>query len=267
MIARLRQWARNKVPLGVRVMIRRWPQMLRLAVAPAVQRAVTTKGFAHLAAARSSPLRRVTTLYGAQLQAGKEVNVARAAALLDGVVIPSKGRFSWHAAIGAPVRRRGFLPGPELHGDVLEPGEGGGLCQVANALYWLALHAGMEILERHRHGLDLFPDFDRTAPFGCGATVFYPHRDLRFSNPLPMPVRLSFGVHSDALHAALRTPRAPGFRVEVLERRHRFLREAGQVWRENELHRRFAFNDGTWREELIAAHRARVVWDVPDSLF
>ena len=43
---------------------------------------------------------------------------------------------------------------------------GGGICQLANLLYWMALHTPLEVIERHHHSFDPFPDSGRTLPFG-----------------------------------------------------------------------------------------------------
>ncbi len=98
---------------------------------------------------------------------------------------------------------RGFAEGPELHGEELESGDGGGLRQVANLLFFQAVNAGLEVVERHRHALDLFPDDSRTVPFGCGATVFFPKKDLRLLNTGGSPLTLRPSIADGALHGAL----------------------------------------------------------------
>ena len=82
----------------------------------------------------------------------------------------------------------------------------------------------MKVVERHRHGLDLFPDHQRTVPFGCGATVFYNYADLRFENPLPQPVLLQFRIEEGTLVGELWAEADPGWSVEVYEVGHRFFR-------------------------------------------
>lgn len=42
----------------------------------------------------------------------------------------------------------------------------------------MALHTPLTVTERHRHGYDVFPDAERTIPFGSGATCFYNYGDL-----------------------------------------------------------------------------------------
>ena len=158
----------------------------------------TAREFGYLLAERSSPLRR-DPVRDEALQAGKEHNVSLAARALDGVVVRPTQLFSYHHLVGRPSRLRGFRPGLELHGERPGAGIGGGCCQLSNLLYLLCLLGGMRVVERHRHGLDLFPDSARTVPFGCGATVFYGTADLRFDNPLDQAVLLRMGIEDGRL--------------------------------------------------------------------
>lgn len=258
----LRRAARAVLPFAVRAALRAAPAALAHALRPAPGApAVDRDAFDHVQCARATPLARAGAPYPPALQAGKERNVRRAAALVDGAVVGPGEVFSWHARVGPPLRMRGFAPGPEIHDGRLVAGVGGGACQVANLVFWLALHAGMELVERHRHDLDLFPDHDRTAPFGCGATVFFPARDLRFRNPGSAPVLLELRVAGGSLAGAARVTAPPAARWEVIERDHRFVREGDAVFRENRLLRR-RVGAGEGAEELVAANRARVLYAV-----
>ncbi len=150
----------------------------------------------------------------------------------------------------------------------MSSGVGGGLCQISNGLYWTAVRAGMRIVERHRHGLDLFPDHQRTVPFGCGATVVWCHTDLRFQNPFAVPVVLRTRVDDGSLTCVLRTADDPGIRVEVREVDHRFFR-AGTAWmRENRLLRRITRSDGSVLvDEELAHNVGRVLYEpTPEQL-
>lgn len=190
--------------------------------------------------------------------------MALAAARLDGLVIGPGEDFSWSRTVGPPLRLLGWLPGPEVRGDGIVGGVGGGACQVANMVLWLALQSGLEIVERHRHDVDLFPDHERTAPFGSGATVFYPTRDLRLRNPGPAPLRLGLRVDGGALHGEARFPADPGLRWELVELDHRFVREGAATWRENRLVRRTRRGGEVVAEALVAENRARTLYPVAD---
>ena len=170
----LRRIARRIIPVPVRVALLQWPSMLRLLELQRLEPDGLSRD--HVVTSRSTPLRRERLTYDESLQRAKEQNVARAVELLDGLTLPPGALFSWHRHVGPPVRFAGFAPGPSCTTIGLQSGGGGGLCQVANLLFYLAVHAGLELVERHRHALDLFPDDSRTVPFGCGATVFFPRK-------------------------------------------------------------------------------------------
>lgn len=65
----------------------------------------------------------------------------------------------------------------------MEPGVGGGICQVSSTLYNSVLMTGLSIIERHIHS--------RTVPYvvpGRDATVAFGLQDFRFKNPFKSPV-------------------------------------------------------------------------------
>ena len=132
--------------------------------------------------------------------AGRAVNIARAAGFLDGTVLMPGQEFSYNALVGPRTRARGFTDAPEIVGDELQNGVGGGVCQVASTVYASALFSALEIGERWAHGRP--SSYTR---FGLDATVSYPSKDLRFKNTLPYPV---------LLHVFL--PRPDMVRAEVL---------------------------------------------------
>jgi hypothetical protein len=111
------------------------------------------------------------------LQAGKVQNLRVAARALNGVVIPAGEVFSFWAHVPRPVKRNGFSDGREVREGCVIPSTGGGLCQLSNALYDLALTAGCEIVERHAHTRRV-PGSQAVA--GRDATVFWNYVDLRF---------------------------------------------------------------------------------------
>ncbi len=262
----MRQLARRLVPFPLRV------EWVRLRGTPArwLERDVLAHervgrdglaGFGHTLAERRSPLRR-DPVKDETLQRGKERNVTIAAGALDRVLVAPGQLCSYHRLVGRPSRLRGFVPGLELHGEEPSAGIGGGCCQVSNLLYLLCLLGGMRVVERHRHGLDLFPDSARTVPFGCGATVFYGTADLRFDNPIDQPVLLRMLIEDGQLVGRLLCAEDPGFRVELDERDHRFFREDGRWMRENRIVRRILDPDGGLiLEQQVAHNRARTCYE------
>jgi hypothetical protein len=109
-----------------------------------------------------------------EFELGKVENLRRACSRLNGIVIDAGGTFSFWRQIGRASRQRGFVVGRMLQQGCVVPAVGGGLCQLSNALYGLALKSGCEIVERHAHSIKM-PD----AP-AHDATVAWNYVDLRF---------------------------------------------------------------------------------------
>ena len=106
------------------------------------------------------------------LQRNKITSLKTASSYLDGIIIGPGEVFSFWKLIGNPLAKRNYLPGLQLSFGELVSMVGGGLCQLSNLLHWMVLHTPMEVVERHRHDFDPFPDYRRTVPFGTGATAF-----------------------------------------------------------------------------------------------
>jgi vancomycin resistance protein VanW len=270
-VSKRRRLARRLLPFRVRrqiVCLRRLPRWLveRGTFAAHHANPDETSRYTWRLAAHSSPLNRSPGSIPTDFQQGKETNVALAAAALDGLVIQPNQTFSHHHAIGRTTRRRGYRRGVELHNEESTGSWGGGLCQVTNSFYWVAVQAGMRIVERHRHGLDLFPDHERTVPFGCGATVVYNYADFRFENPLPQPVLMRARIEDGHFGSELWTTEDPGVRFEIEELDHRFFKDEMGWMRENRLLRRVTTSSGELLSELEIAHNVgRVMYEPPPA--
>lgn len=124
-------------------------------------------------------------------------NLALAAQSINDVMINPQQIFSLWTLIGAPTQQRGYLPGRSLVKQQLQAEYDGGLCQLSGLLYHLALTAGLAILERHPHSVDLYTEETRFAPLGSDATVVYGYKDFRFLNSLPQPICVRILVGKD----------------------------------------------------------------------
>jgi hypothetical protein len=139
----------------------------------------------------------------AGMQFGKVENLRRAAALFDRLEIPEGGVFSFWKQLGRPSRARGFVAGRMLKEGCLVASTGGGLCQISNALFEVALESGCGIVERHAHS--------RTVPgssaqFGRDATVAWNYVDFRFRAPQPMQLRVHLSASTLTVQLFGRAP-------------------------------------------------------------
>ena len=139
------------------------------------------------------------------LQRGKVQNLRCALRRLDGAVVPAGATFSFWKQIGRATRRRGYVEGRQLQEGCLFPAIGGGLCQLSNALYAVALAAGCEIVERHPH-TRIVPG--SAAEEGRDATVAWNYIDLRFRSA--QNLRIEARLTSDTLIVRLCADRPRG---------------------------------------------------------
>ncbi len=141
-----------------------------------------------------TPLRSVQDTLEDRFVVGKIQNLRVALQYIHEIEIPKNGVFSFWKQIGQPIQRRGYVIGREIRQGCLIPSIGGGLCQLSNALYSLALNTGLEIIERHAH-TQIIPG--SLAEIGQDATVFWNYVDLRFK--VQEALRIEAILTSDAL--------------------------------------------------------------------
>lgn len=110
-------------------------------------------------------------------------NLVLAARSVNGVILKPGQVFSYNNCVGPRLMSRGFRSAPIFVRGNLEPGLGGGICQVSSTIYNAVLLAGLHVVERSHHS--------RTVPYvtpGRDATVAYGLRDFRFENNAENPI-------------------------------------------------------------------------------
>lgn len=137
----------------------------------------------------------------------KRHNIALAASAFSARPVSPNGVFSFWGWLGAPSCHRGFREGRALRGDKLILETGGGLCQLAGALYYAGLQAGMIPVERHAHSADLYTDDTRYTPLGSDATVSYGFKDLRLRNGRDVSIAFDIDVCAETLAVMVRSER------------------------------------------------------------
>ncbi len=197
-----------------------------------------------------------------QYQYNKITNLRVASEKLNGVIIRPGEVFSYWKLIGKPTYAKGYVDGMVLKNGGFQYGVGGGLCQLSNLIYWMTLHTPLTVIERHRHGYDVFPDSNRTQPFGSGATCFYPHGDLMIRNDTAFPFQLSIWLDDEFLNGQWRSTFPPELSYRIIERNHEMSSEYwGGFSRHNELYRQTYSLDGELLlEELVVENHALMMY-------
>lgn len=114
-------------------------------------------------------------------------NIILASEAIDGTVLKPGEEFSFNETIGSTTRRRGYKKATVYSGGQKTKNYGGGVCQVSSTLFNAADAAGMEIVERHSHSLNV--DYIEK---GRDATTSHRGKlDLKFANRYGVPVQIN----------------------------------------------------------------------------
>lgn len=211
----------------------------------------------------STPLLRQLKDVDMYLQYNKITNLSIAIKKLDGVVINPGEVFSYWRLIGKPTKRKGYKDGMVLINGGFAPGIGGGLCQLSNLLFWMVLHTPLTVIERHRHSYDVFPDSNRTLPFGSGATCCYNYKDLMIKNETKLPFLINLSLNQEELIGTIRSLVSSNYTYEIYEKEHYMKREYfGSYTRHNTLFRKiYDINDNLVSDEYLFENHALMMYN------
>ncbi len=198
------------------------------------------------------------------LQYNKIDNLKIAVPCVDGILLRPGEVFSYWRLIGNPSAKKGYKEGMVLVNGTVKPGVGGGLCQLSNLIFWMTIHTPLTIVERHRHGYDVFPDSNRTQPFGSGATCFYPFGDLMIRNDTPDTYQLCVHVGDEYLEGEWRATTAPVNTYKIEERNHEIRSEFwGGYSRHNELVQQVYSPDQELISEKVIVRNSAILMYAP----
>jgi vancomycin resistance protein YoaR len=108
----------------------------------------------------------------------RAANIATAAHYLNGTVLQPDQTLSFNQVVGPRREDRGFTWAPVIVEDEMEPGVGGGVCQLATTLHGAAVYGLLDITQRRSHSRP-----SGYAPLGLDATVIDDEVDLKLRNP------------------------------------------------------------------------------------
>jgi vancomycin resistance protein YoaR len=133
----------------------------------------------------------------------RNVNIGRAAELVDGTLLEPGETFSLNGTVGERTAANGFTEGFVISNGIFKEDLGGGVSQMATTVFNAMFFAGLEDVEHKPHSFYI----DRY-PVGREATVAWPTVDLKFRNDT------RYGV----LVQAWRTPSTPSSQGAVTVR-------------------------------------------------
>lgn len=196
------------------------------------------------------------------LQSNKVRNLQLAIERLNGIVLHPGETLSVWRLVGRPSKHKGYLPGMVLINGEMRVGYGGGLCQLSNLIYWVTLHTELTVIERFRHQYDVFPDSNRSLPFGSGATIAYNYIDLQIRNDTNNDHYLCLSLTPTHLVGEWRSEVSAQYRYEIIEKNHSITQHSsGKYLRHNQIWRRKFNADGVCiNDECVTENHAIMMY-------
>lgn len=218
--------------------------------------------FPYIVFSHSSPLFRNLSKEDAELQNGKVANLCVAHKKVDCTILEPNKIFSYWKLIGNPTKIRGYKKGMMLINGKPVSKIGGGLCALSNLIYWMTLHTNLTVVERWRHSYDVFPDSNRTQPFGSGATCVFNYRDLMIENRTENSYALLVWIENNRLCGQWRCNKKIDDSYEVYQKEHWISSEFGNVYvRHNKIFRKHFVNGKFVDEEQVAENHAKMMYE------
>ena len=115
----------------------------------------------------------------------RDTNLWLACQSINGVILNPGDTFSYNAALGERTPEKGYKPAASYMGNETVNTYGGGICQPSSSLYYAALIADLEIVQRSCHGF-----VSSYMPLGMDATVDWNGPDFKFRNDSEFPIRI-----------------------------------------------------------------------------
>ncbi len=112
-------------------------------------------------------------------------NVSLASQKINEVVLAPGDVFSYNDTVGPRTLAQGFKTANVYVGNRVEPGVGGGICQVSSTLFNAVVLSDLKIVQRTSHSLPV-----SYVPLGRDATVSYGSIDFKFSNNTAHPIKI-----------------------------------------------------------------------------
>ena len=197
------------------------------------------------------------------LQENKAINLSQSAPKVSGVVIGPGEVFSFWSLVGNCTKAKGYKSGLAISNGTPQQAIGGGLCQFTNLLHWLALHSPLEIVEHHHHdNIDMFPDYGRQVPFGCGTSIVYNYLDYQLRNNSDTEFQLIVYTNETHLCGELRASKSLEHNYHIIEEDKHFYKKDTDFYRCNKIYRA-VIDKRTGNEvkrELIKESNARVLY-------
>ncbi len=128
----------------------------------------------------------------------RDVNLKLSCNAINNTIVYPGEVFSYNPVLGERTPEKGYRPAAGYVGSETVMTYGGGICQASSCLYYTAMLADLEIVERTNHGF-----ISAYMPYGMDATVSWGGPEFRFRNTTDYPIRIEAHASGGAVTVKL----------------------------------------------------------------
>lgn len=125
-------------------------------------------------------------------------NLKLACEAINGFILEPGDTFDYNTVVGKRTEEAGYKAAGAIDGGQMIKELGGGICQVSSTLYYSALLADVEIVNRRSHSL-----VSTYMPIGTDATVSWGGPEFTFKNNFNYPIRIDAEVSGGYVNISL----------------------------------------------------------------
>ena len=198
-----------------------------------------------------------------KLQENKAINIMLACEKINGMVIHPGEVFSFWKTVGKTTKRKGYKDGRVIIGNKIQPGIGGGLCNLGNTIHWLVLHSPLDVIEFHNHSDALAPDEGKRVPFSTGTSISYNNLDYRFKNNTKQDIQICVWCEDGKLFGELRSQKEFPWKYELVEEYHHCEIEKDKYYRISKIYRETIEKStgNVLEKKLVLDNHSEVMYD------
>ena len=115
----------------------------------------------------------------------RNTNLKLSCQAVNGLVLYPGDVFDYNKTLGKRTEEKGYKPAASYVGGETVDTVGGGICQTSSSIYYCALLADLQIVQRHNHAY-----ISSYMPFGMDATVDWSGPNFRFKNNTNYPIKI-----------------------------------------------------------------------------
>ena len=228
-----------------------------------IAKVIQKDGLPNVVSSHSSNLIKKGVGIEPKLQENKVTNIELACSKISGILIHPGEVFSFWQLVGKITKKKGYLHGRVIQRNIVQPGIGGGLCNLGNTINWLVLHSPLDVVEFHSHSDALAPDEGERAPFTSGTSVFYNNIDYRFKNNTDQVIQLLVWCDDEKLHGEIRSEKDFPWQYKLIEENHRFEKEEEKYYRLSKIYKETVEKStgNILEKKLILDNHSEVMFD------